>query len=300
MYSSSNSQKNRRLGYVGVRRNTYRLGGVSSSIRAQNARFAAQAGAAVRAAYAPAVAYVPSRSYKKAKTLDQQVKALIAAKKREAADVTRATASQSATTLAVLTSTTDFATAASGTGLLDFDGDECLINHVRIKGILSNPAVLDLDAVGSTAVWVRMLVVWFYKPLLIASAAGTIPPITEVLITDAIASMPVTDAANGGRFRILADRKYCLGDNTYQAATAVGHARVTGRSVQFCDFTVKINKKTRFAAPAASGSTAGGHYDSDVAAGRVDRGLLVMYTQVASSSPQFPTVSLVTRLNYTG
>lgn len=297
MYYSGNSQKNRRLGYLGVRRSSYAVNRAATSIRAQNARFAAQAAAAVRSAYVPPMT---PRMAKRAKTLDQQVKALIAGKKRDAADVDRTTAGQAATTLSCLTSTTDFAVATSGTGLLDCDADEVLINNVRIKGILSNPAVLDLDAVGSTAVWVRQLVVWFYKPLLIASAAGTLPPITEVLVTDVISSLFVTDAANGGRFRVLSDKKWCMGDNTFQAATAVGHARVTGRSVQFCDYVVKVGKKCRFAAPSASGSTAGGHYDSDVAAGRVDRGLLVLYTQVATSSPQFPTVSVDTRLNYTG
>lgn len=232
-------------------------------------------------------------------SLDRQVKALIQSKKRDAADVTRTTAGQSSTTLACLTSSTNFATAASGTGLLDFDGDQCMINSVRLKGFFSLPAVLDLDPVGNFDTTVRKLVVWFYKPLLVASAAGTLPSITEVLVTDAIESLPVTAAANGGRFVILSDKKWNLGTNTYQAATAVGHSRCTGKSSQFYDYTVDVAKQCKFAAPSVSGA-GGGHYDSDVAAGRVDRGLLVCYTQVNVTGSLVPTDTCVTRLNYTG
>lgn len=254
------------------------------SVRLQGARMRAPAAAAAR----------------RALTLNRQVKALIASKKRDAADVTRTTVGQAATTIACLTSTTDFATAASGTGLLDFDGDECLINNVRIKGELTLPALLDLDPAADVDTVVRKLVVWFNKPLLVASAAGTLPPITEVLVADTIQSLPVTDAANGGRFVILSDRKWSMGSNTYQAATALGHARVTGKSNQFYDYWVKVNKQCKFVAPAASGASAGGHYDSDANPGRVDRGLLVCYTQVSQVGSLVPTDVSYTRLNYTG
>lgn len=240
---------------------------------------------------------VPSRG----RSLESQVRALIAAKKRDAADVTRSTASLTATTISCLTSSTDFATAASGTGLLDMDGDECQINSVRMKGRLDIPAVLDLDPAGDFDAVVRKLVVWFNKPLLVASAAGTLPPITEVLVADTIESLPVTDAANGGRFVILSDRKWNLGNNTYQAVTAVGHARVSGKNNQFYDYTVNVNKRIKFVAPSVPGAAAGsgGHYDSDVNNGRVDRGLLVCYTQV-SNNAQTVVDTMVTRLNYTG
>lgn len=233
-------------------------------------------------------------------SLERQVKALIASKKRDAADVTRTTAGQAATTIACLSSTTDFATAASGTGLFDMDGDSVLVNNVRLKGVLTLPAVLDLDPVGDVDTVVRKLVVWFYKPLLVASAAGTLPPITEVLVADTINSLPVTAAANGGRFVILSDKKWNLGTNTYQAVTAVGHARLSGRTTQFYDYTVPVGKQAKFAVPTVSGTPAG-HYDSDVGPGRIDRGLLVCYTQVAGIvGGQVPTDASTTRLNYTG
>lgn len=227
----------------------------------------------------------------------RQLKALVASKKKDAADVTRTTSGATVTTLSVLTSSTAFATAASGTGLLDCDADEVLINNVRIKGVFSQPALLDVDPASITDSCVRKLLVWFNKPLLVASAAGTIPPITEVLVADTIESLPVTDAANGGRFKVLSDKKWWLGSNTYQAATAAGHARVSGKSAIYFDYKVKVNKMTRFAAPSVSG-TPGGHYDSDVIPGRVDKGLLVLYTQYLIGG----TVNDVayTRLNYTG
>lgn len=291
MYSS---QKNRSLGYLGVRRNTYGVTRAANSIRAQNARFARQAADAVVDAYTP-------RMTKRAKTLDQQVKALIASKKREAADVTRTVVGMTVTQSSCLTSSTDITTAASGTGLLDFDGDECLINHVRLKGRLTVGAVLDLDPVGNVDFYVRKLVVWYNKPLLVASAAGTLPPITEVLVTDAIESPFVTSAANGGRFVVLSDKKWNMGTNTYQSVTAAGHARVSGRSQQFYDYVVKVAKRCKFAAPSVSGTAAGGHYDSDIAPGRVDKGLLVVYTQVGTiTGGQSLSDTNVTRLNYTG
>lgn len=234
------------------------------------------------------------------RSLETQVRALIASKKRDAADVDRTVADNATTYASCLTSSTNLTTAASGTGLLDMAGDECLINNVRIKGSLENQAFLDVDPTDQVDQIVRMMVVWFKKPLLVASAAGTLPPITEVLVTDTMDSLPVTDAANGGRFQVLSDRKWNLGTNTFAAVTAVGSARCTGKSRQPVDYTVKVNKMVKFAAPAQPGTAAGGHYDSDVAAGRVDAGLLVMYVQTNTAGPSVSTKNIFTRLNYTG
>lgn len=230
----------------------------------------------------------------------RQMKALIASKKKEAADVNHSISPATATTISCLTSSTDFATAASGTGLLDADADEILVNNVRIKGSIVNQAILDLDPTGQADALVRHLIVWFNKPLLVASAAGTLPPITEVLISDSIFALPVTQAANGGRFQILSNKLYNLGTNTFQAATALGHARASGQTHQLVDYRVKVNKMIKYAAPSVSG-TPGGHYDSDVIPGRIDRGLLVMYTMYnATALTQTIVSSINTRLNYTG
>lgn len=242
-------------------------------------------------------AVVPRRTA----ALDKQLRALIASKKREAADVGRSVSGSAATRISCLTSSTAENTAASGTGLLDMDGDSCLINYVRLKGNLYNGAVLDVDPATARDVQVRKIVVWFNKPLLVASAAGTLPPITEVLITDAIDSLYVTAAANGGRFTVLSDRKWNLGTNTYQSASSGGHARVSGHNSYSYDYIVKVGKMCKFAASSvAGGATAGGHYDSDVAAGRIDKGLLMMYTIMTAVSPSVYDENQNTRLNYTG
>lgn len=237
-------------------------------------------------------------------SLSRQLKALISAKKRDAADVAQNFATPASGTLSTcLTSSQGVtATAPSSTGLMDTDADEVMINHVRIFGNATNVATLDLDPASGRDVNMRTLVVWFNKPLQVAVPAGSLPPITEVLVTDSINSMPVTDAANGGRFKILSDKTINLGTNTYQAATAVGHARIQGRTNQRINYTVKVGRMCKFKAPAASGaSTAGGHYDSDVSAGQIDRGLLVMYVLSSDGgNGAVPTQYVTTRLNYTG
>jgi len=239
----------------------------------------------------------------KASSLQRQVQALIQGKKRDAADVTRATANQNATTIANLTSSTDFATSQSGTGLIDADCDEALINSVHIKGLLDNKGALDLDRSDATELMVRQLVVWFYKPSLPADASGTVPPITEVLVTDTIESLPVTAAANSGRFVILSDKLFNLGTNTFQATTAVGSSATVGRNRQIVDYVVKVDKRMHFKLPSQSGAAgSGGHYDSDNGGqGQVDRGLLVLYTQVnpTLSAAWNSLNTMYTRVNYT-
>lgn len=229
-------------------------------------------------------------------SLARQVRSLIASKKKDAADVDRSQTITN-TTVSCLTSSTNFAVAATGSGLLDCDADSVLINNVRIKGLLSNPATLDLDPLSNLDVCVRKLVVWYYKPLAVASAAGTLPAITECLSLDTIGSLYTPANQNAGRFVILSDRKWNLGSNTHQAVTAVGHARVSGRNMQYYDYLVPVNKVTKFSTPSVSG-TAGGHYDSDSNVGRVTQGLLVLYTQTSITGLAADAGG--TRLNYTG
>lgn len=258
---------------------------------------------AKRARTSPAtktVVVTPRRSVMTPSLLSQ-VKALLASKQRDATDVARNNAALAgATTVSCLTSTTDFATAVSGTGLIEADCDEAHLNHVRIKGQLINSALLDVDPSSGADSYIRVMVVQFNKPLLVASAAGTLPPITEVLVTDALTSLPVTDAANGGRFKILSNKLFNMGTNTFAATTAVGSARVSGVNNRFIDYTVKINKQCKFKSPTLSGGTsAGGHYDSDVPAGQVDNGLIVMYVQSTAAGFGTLGMTLNTRLNYT-
>jgi len=239
----------------------------------------------------------------KANSLQRQVKALIQGKKRDAADVERNSTYLTATTISCLTSTTNFATAASGTGLIDADCDEALINSVHIRGTLDNQAQLDLDRSGASSVLVRQLAVWFYKPLTVASAAGTLPPITEVLVTDALDSMFVSAASNSGRFTVLSDKVFDMGTNTFQATTAAGGQNVSGRNKQLVDYMIPVDKRMHFKTPSQSGAAgSGGHYDSDNSGqGQVDRGLLVMYTLISGSASYTANMEVLmdTRLNYT-
>lgn len=242
---------------------------------------------------------ISKKAARKGKSLVRQVKALIASKKKDAADVLRATVgtAANATTASCYTSSTDFATAASGTGLLDMDGDECLINSVRIRNRLEVDSVSTADPAGDSDILVRKLLVWYAKPLLVASAAGTLPPVTEVLVSDSIFSLKVTPAANGGRFQVLSDKTISLGMNIHSLTATQAYAVATGPNTKILDYTVKVNKMCKYAANGVSG-TPSGHYDSDVANGRIDRGLLVMYTLYHAR--QAFTDNSYTRLNYTG
>lgn len=231
----------------------------------------------------------------------RQLKALVAGKKKDATDVARDTAAQSATTVSCLSSTTNFATAASGTGLFDMDGDEALINFVRIKQRISVACLEDTTPVALPGgMMMRTLVVYFKKPLLVASAAGTLPPITEVLVTDSAHALTVPDTQNSGRFNILYDKCDILGTNTVGAAAAGANPRINGVTLIEREFIVKVDKKSHFKVAGVSG-TASGHYDSDVGPGQVDAGLLIMYC-IPFQGDTNGTINhdITTRLNYTG
>lgn len=233
--------------------------------------------------------------------LMRQVRGLLAAKTRDAADVTRsATQTGSLTKSSCLTSSTNYSTAANGTGLLDTDADEVLINGVRIAGIMDNATTIDADPTGNFPTMVRQMVVWFNKPLQVAAAGGGLPAVTEVLVTDNIASMPVNASSNGGRFVILSDRTWNLGENVAGNTAGTGWNKSSGRNRFTYDYRVKVNKKCKFVAPAASGASAGGHYDSAASPGRVTTGLLVMYQLYVAAATSSTSNSCVTRLNYTG
>lgn len=229
----------------------------------------------------------------------RQLKALVAGKRKDATDVTRATAAHlNQTTSSCLTSSDAFATAASGTGLLDMDGDEALINTVTISHVVINPGALQLDPTSESEQLLRTLIVWYYKPLLVASAAGTLPPVTEVLVTAEIDSLVVPDTQNSGRFTVLYDKIENYGTNTFTVAATGANPRVNGVNERQKIYTVKVNKSCHFRVAGVSGAPSG-HYDSDVAAGQIDRGLLVMYN-ITVGNTELLYVQHKTRLNYTG
>lgn len=240
-----------------------------------------------------------TRVYNKQTQLVKQVKALIQGKKRDAADVSRATNPQTSTTISCLTSSTDFAVAASGTGLLDMDGDKCLINTLTIRQAFTNTMLAAATFGTANAMMVRTIIVWFYKPLQVPSAAGTLPPITEVLVTDSVGSLYVPDTANAGRFTVLYDKTDNLGRNLAVTGAAT-YTNTSGNNKIDREIKLKIDKSCSFSANAQSGTPAGS-YDSDVAPGRISKGLLCLYT-VVSGAPASGTLAVAnsTRLNYTG
>lgn len=191
--------------------------------------------------------------------------------------------------------------APSGSGLLDVDADEVLINTIRFRGVITHPAVAVADRTNAVDSMVRRIVVWYNKPLLIADSSGTLPPITEIMPAGAVHSMLYNNASNGGRFVILSDRTWNLGTNLLSANTAAGTHSVDGNNTKMYDYTVKVGRKVKFVTASASGATAGGHYDSDVSAGRVSAGLMVVYT-IPYSSPVGVLMydQCTVRLNYTG
>jgi len=246
-------------------------------------------------------------SWKVANQLSTQVRRLIAGKKKDAADVTRDQSSALTTRLHCLSSSTSNGTAASGTGIIATDSDRATINHVDIRGSFTLAPVICTTAQAAAlkgGFRARFIVVWFYKPLLDASAAGTIPPITEVLVTDTLDSMYVQDAANAGRFTVLSDKTFNMGRSLLLSDSSLGQQGHLPASTVPFKYRVKVNKQMLFRAP-ANDANPGGHYDSDVTNGQITKGMLVLYSNfeqegvVAGSDAAAVNYNLITRLNYT-
>jgi len=248
-------------------------------------------------------------------SLATQVRRLIAGKKKDAVDVSRLNGILSATRVYCLTSSTaGSGVAPSGSGILATSADRAQINHVEIRGsyvlrpISCTPAQLAITS--KPCARMRQLVVWFYKPKQDAAAAGTLPPITEVLVRDDIESLAVPDTDNAGRFTILSDRIFNLGRNLVAVDTtatqAVALHAEAGLNTLNMSYTVKVNKQCFFKKNADDVTNLGGHYDSDVDNGQISKGLLMMYTiadggygVAGTDVGQLYGVAHITRVNYT-
>lgn len=236
-----------------------------------------------------------------APSLASKVRALVAGKTKDTASINRDGA-LTTTTVSCLTSSSDFAVATSASGLLVCDSDNALINTLTVREKITLACLEDVTPVGLADAKVRTIIVWFKKPLLVASAAGTLPPVTEVLETDDFNSLYVTDTRNAGRFQVISDRTVSLGCNTVAVAATGAYPRVNGTNVHCEEYVIKINKKTHFKDIAVDGGAAGagGHYDSDVPEGQVDNGLLIMYTLGLNAATAGTTsIARWTRVNYT-
>jgi len=243
-------------------------------------------------------------------SLATQVRRLIQGKKKDAADVSRLQTSVISNRIHCLTSSTSNADAADTTGLVVTDADRAHINSVTIRGALNCFPVVCTSAQAAGvkgAPRFRMITVWFYKPKLDASAAGTLPPLTEVLedASPTIDSMYKQDAKNANSFVVLSDRTWVAPRMLQLSDASLGMDRdgQVGSSIPF-NYTVKVNKDQFYAAPCNS-TNKGGHFDSDTLPGQVTKGLLVLYTMAdgegstaGTSAGRFNYI-LNTRLNYT-
>jgi len=178
-----------------------------------------------------------------------------------------------------VTSSTAYGSAASTTGLLSGTADNAMVNSVRLLGKLSNPAAA--GAAGTMDSLVRIMLVYFTKPLAAPVSGGALPPITEVLLVDSVYSNYVPENRRLG-FSIISDKTYNLGTNVFSSTATQSYAAVSGQNHARLDHLIKVNKQVHFNEP-ANASEPGGHYDAvnEVAAksGRVTRGLLVCYVQ---------------------
>jgi len=243
-------------------------------------------------------------------SLATQVRRLMAGKKKDGADVNRwngyASASNSATSNMCLSSSTDKSTAVDTTGLITTDSDCATINHVDLQGYFSLSPIAcnvaqSISAFGQAEA--RLIVAWLYKPAIALVAAGTVPAVTEVLVTDSIDAMQLQDTANAGRFTVLSDRRFNLGRALQLSDSSLGTSGNGGTLVPF-KYRVKVGKKMEFKAP-ANDTNKGGHLDSDTSAGQVTKGILCAWilwkkgAGVAGTDCGSNSAFLTTRLNYT-
>lgn len=240
----------------------------------------------------------------RAKGIVKKLKALVKGKTKDSPDVDRTVgyAGSGTSTKHCLTSSTAADTAAGNTGLLTTDSDQVRINYIHFKGVISNTCTVDTDVTGSSDVLYRKMLVWFMKPKLDASAAGTLPPITEVLTADNIAALPVSATNNSGRFKVLMDKTYTLGLNQARAAVTTSAYPSHGGAPTMIpyDFKIKIGKDMKLTDHMTLlGGSGVGHFDSDINAGQVSGGLLVLYTQAYYGGTASLQDIQYTRVNYT-
>jgi len=228
-----------------------------------------------------------------------QLRGLLATQRRYAFDVSRPISGINSNLSFCLTSSDISGTAVQTSGLLVTPGiDEVLINNVRVKGYIELPLYSAPTIIGVRPTIIRQILVWFNKPLLVASSAGTLPDITEVLNNSTAAALPIQDPNNGGRFVILSDRRFDLGQNCVLSVPPYTYLGL-GKPKHAFDYTITVNKRIKYVQPPTA-AYPGGHYDSDIASGRVSTGLLVLYQLCSvSDAACYYNTQIYTRLNYT-
>jgi len=230
------------------------------------------------------------------------VRGLIEGETKQTLHVTR-TGMSSAGEFACIVSSDDTSwspVATSTDGMIVTDSERARFKFLEIKGYFDVAPLATTSAAGGLPLndpyVVRELLVWYYKPKHQPDAGGNGPSTiaSEVLISSAVESMTVSDADNSGRFKVLSDRVMNLGSNVYIAASNT----MKETSKQRFDFTRKIMiDKSQHYKAAPTDTNKGGHYDSDVDAGQVTRGLCVLYYIVTGNAGTLTSV-VTTRLTY--
>lgn len=209
-------------------------------------------------------------------TMQSQLKSILAGKNKDSNIISRIASAITGTNVSCLSSATDFTYATSLTGLLDTNQDECLIKHINIKQNLRNFKTVHTASAGVRDCFIRTIIVWYNKAQTVADVDGGLPPVTEFLTGDSLHAMYKLPADNAGRWVILYDKTDNMGTNIAGYAILQNDVFSKGDSLQR-DIKIKVDKRMSFA---KSAGFAGGHYDSDVEGGLVDKGLICMYTLV--------------------
>jgi len=187
-------------------------------------------------------------------------------------------------------------TATSGNGVVVTDEDSALIDAYHYKGTYIGNWACQLadgssgEGVGFT---IRHLYVWWNRSIELASSAGTLPSLANVL-------QEISAGVYGPNCHFLAknvtDKRFTvLADYTHYFDS------IRGPVVKHFDEYVKINKIQKYIAPATE-ALAGGHFDSDQLAGQVSTGLPVLYIICTENGAQAGSdvTALVTALSCKG
>jgi len=189
--------------------------------------------------------------------------------------------------------------ANSASGMLLGNEDQSTVHSVRISGCFDNRANSSSSIDGFAGQRSRIVVIYFTKPATLPTSLGTLPVIGEILDPDILNTWQPTFSPEqkqlNNLYTVLSDRTFDCGWNLQEAGGQAA-ASVVGTPYRQFDYTVKVNKQVKFMAPATE-AFPGGHFDEDVDAGQVNKGLLVMYVFTTGNS--VTVASITTRTSFT-
>jgi len=206
----------------------------------------------------------------------------------------------SATVPQCLSSSTPNHLAPLGTGLFKTISNQVMINTIEVSGyVLQQPWVTTGSIAGYFPPAVRKILVWFHAPMMTPVGGvgqGALPPLTEVLENQGYDAMYRTD--NTDRWTVLWDKIFELGWCVERETLNDHEQIVTGVNKHYYNINLNIEQMVTYADRSTRGSP-GGHWSGDSALGRVNTGLIVMYTNV-HEPVLMPIIDVCsTRVSYT-